>query len=160
MGLCSARQSLSLPLKVHVPLIERKKSARTGSIGEDAPMNPPPGQNPDHLPTTRDSRTPTLRLPADGHAGDAVPANGCASDLPPRNYELGPAIGRGGMGAVLQVRDRNIERTVAMKIILDPPQGQRPRAPRRPAIAIPRPARHAGRRSHPARGPALTDTVS
>jgi len=83
-------------------------------------MNPPPVQAPEHLPTTRDSKTPTLRLHDAGNAGEAVPENGNATNLPPRNYELGPTIGRGGMGAVLQVRDRNIERTVAMKIILDP----------------------------------------
>ncbi len=82
-------------------------------------MNLPSVQDPERLPTTRDSRTPTLRLPDDGNHG-TIAADGSAAGLPPRNYELGPSIGRGGMGAVLQVRDRNIERTVAMKIILDP----------------------------------------
>lgn len=80
---------------------------------------PVSAQASEQLSTTRDSKTPTLLLPVEGN-GDAGPATGGTGDLPPRNYVLGPSIGRGGMGAVLQVRDRNIERTVAMKIILDP----------------------------------------
>jgi len=35
----------------------------------------------------------------------------------PRNYEVGAEVARGGMGAILSARDRNLHRTVAMKVI-------------------------------------------
>lgn len=34
-----------------------------------------------------------------------------------RNYEVGAEVARGGMGAILSARDRNLHRTVAMKVI-------------------------------------------
>src|SRR5512140_1125745 len=37
----------------------------------------------------------------------------------PRNYAIGPEAGRGGMGAVLEARDLNLDRTVAIKVLLD-----------------------------------------
>jgi serine/threonine protein kinase len=80
-------------------------------------MNQPSPENRESLPTIRESESPTVLLPF--AAEDNRPAPDVAEGLQPRNYVLGPAVGRGGMGAVIQVRDRNIERTVAMKIILD-----------------------------------------
>lgn len=41
-------------------------------------------------------------------------------DLPARDYDIGSEIGQGGMGVVVKAADRNIDRTVAMKILLDP----------------------------------------
>ncbi len=42
-----------------------------------------------------------------------------APELPPRNYETGDEIARGGMGAVRSVFDGNIRRDVAMKVLLE-----------------------------------------
>ena len=42
-----------------------------------------------------------------------------APELPPRYYETGDEIARGGMGAVRSVFDGNIRRDVAMKVLLE-----------------------------------------
>ncbi|HBC88003.1 MAG TPA: hypothetical protein DCZ94_13715 [Lentisphaeria bacterium] len=37
-----------------------------------------------------------------------------------RKYDIGRKVNQGGMGAILQAKDLNIRRTVAMKVLLDP----------------------------------------
>lgn len=92
-------------------------------------MSQPPPKDLANLTTIRESGTPTAVFPFAQPATDTTGTAGEGVDsLAPRNYALGPTIGRGGMGAVLQVRDRNIDRTVAMKIVLnqqDAPAKQR-----------------------------------
>ncbi len=39
-----------------------------------------------------------------------------------RKYDIGKVVASGGMGAILQAKDMNIRRTVAMKVLLDPKQ--------------------------------------
>jgi len=41
-----------------------------------------------------------------------------------RKYKLGDVVASGGMGAILDARDLNIRRSVAMKVLLDPNQAQ------------------------------------
>ena len=44
---------------------------------------------------------------------------------PASRYELGPTLGRGGMGEVLRVRDMTLDRSLAMKILAPPLAGDR-----------------------------------
>jgi eukaryotic-like serine/threonine-protein kinase len=46
-----------------------------------------------------------------------------APDLGATKYELGPLLGRGGMGAVYSARDRELDREVAIKVSLDDEEG-------------------------------------
>jgi serine/threonine protein kinase len=66
---------------------------------------------------------PTEKYPFQQAAGTAE-ADVAALKLQQQNYEAVAPIGSGGMGAVIQVRDRNIERMVAMKVVLN--QNQAP----------------------------------
>jgi len=53
-------------------------------------------------------------------AGDASAAAPPLEGNEKRKYEVGSEIAKGGMGAVLQAKDLNIRRTVAMKVMLGP----------------------------------------
>jgi len=77
--------------------------------------------SPAELPTLPSANRPAA-------ADDAtLPPSGKSDQPPPvqltksreRVYEVGGEVARGGMGAVLRAKDLNIERTVAMKIVLD-----------------------------------------
>ena len=46
-----------------------------------------------------------------------------------RKYNLGDEISRGGMGAILDAKDVNIRRSVAMKVMLKPSQASEGRDP-------------------------------
>jgi serine/threonine protein kinase len=74
--------------------------------------------NIENLPTVQVDRLPTEAYPF--HQEPSAPtADVAALNLHQQNYEVRAPIGTGAMGAVLQVRDRNIDRTVAMKVVLD-----------------------------------------
>ncbi len=70
-----------------------------------------------------DPRTP-VRLPDVDAPADDV-ADGTVR-TPSGRYDIGPEIARGGMGAILRVRDRDLCRALAMKVLL----GQGPDGPR------------------------------
>jgi len=78
------------------------------------------------LPTQHDA-TMTLHegsaagAPVDQTIVELPPAHAEALPVPPRSdqkYDIGPEVARGGMGAVLQAKDRMIRRGVAMKVML------------------------------------------
>ena len=85
-------------------------------------MSQPSPEHLHNLPTIQ--ADPTVEHPAP----EGAPAPACGKESlpvwPAHNYAPGPALGRGGMGAVLQVRDRNIDRTVAMKILINQPESR------------------------------------
>lgn len=70
--------------------------------------------------------------PPDG-AGSPDPLVSPAPDLPaakaPGRYEVRREIGRGGMGAVLEVRDRELRRRLAMKVLLAQEEAGTPAPP-------------------------------
>ena len=91
---------------------------------------------------TPSDETPVHQTPADG-----VPADETERVLAGR-YRLGTVIGRGGMGAVWRARDELLNRDVAIKEIVWPPQldpAERETARRRAV----REAQLAARLSHP-----------
>lgn len=57
-----------------------------------------------------------------GRPGERAPPEGAGGPLGGR-YELGPEIGRGGIGAVVRAFDREIGRDVAVKLLLDVHRG-------------------------------------
>lgn len=63
---------------------------------------------------TADAPT-VISAPAEGAPTEANPPR---ETFKPRNYEIGKMVARGGMGAILQVKDLNIGRPVAMKVML------------------------------------------
>ncbi|MFO0798580.1 MAG: tetratricopeptide repeat protein [Gemmataceae bacterium] len=88
-----------------------------------------------------------------GYAGDTGPDRTgppvAGADDPPRDvsvtrYELGEEIGRGGMGRVLLGRDTDLNRDVAVKVLLDAHRGRADLAER-----FMQEARIAGRLQHP-----------
>jgi tetratricopeptide (TPR) repeat protein len=84
--------------------------------------------------------------PGDGRATAAPGADPAAPELPRRagRYHVQAQLGRGGMGAVLRVRDSDLGRTLAVKILL-------PRAAASPGAAdrFLEEARLTGRLQHP-----------
>jgi serine/threonine protein kinase len=101
---------------------------------------------------TPSDETPADETPAHGTPADETPAHGTPADATERvlagRYRLGAVIGRGGMGAVWQARDELLNRDVAIKEIVWPPQldpAERETARRRAV----REAQLAARLSHP-----------
>ncbi len=73
----------------------------------------------ENLPTIREDVVPTgLGSSTEVSQQAEIRALG-TENLRPQNYQFGPPIGSGGMGTVLQVHDRNLERNVAMKVVRD-----------------------------------------
>jgi len=56
-----------------------------------------------------------------------VAASSFLSDEDGRKYSVGGLVAKGSMGAILRVRDLNVRRSVAMKVMLDPEQVTQPR---------------------------------
>src|SRR6478752_3278248 len=75
------------------------------------------------LPTQFEQSAPTTILPSAPDTRPPDPAasttavRGLPTNGPPR-YELTRELGRGGMGVVYEARDRDLNRTVAVKMIL------------------------------------------
>jgi eukaryotic-like serine/threonine-protein kinase len=95
---------------------------------------------------------PADETPSDETPADKTPVHGTPADETERvlagRYRLGAVIGRGGMGAVWQARDELLNRDVAIKEIVWPPQldpAERETARRRAV----REAQLAARLSHP-----------
>ena len=90
--------------------LERNRSARLSS-SEDAPA--PTVMPPDE---TRAGATPSL--PQAGASRMSLePATGPLIEGLPRYVDLGQWLGAGGMGSVRRVRDRQLGRELAMKVI-------------------------------------------
>jgi len=53
---------------------------------------------------------------------DSSTAAQVLTDEKGRKYKLGDVVAKGGMGAVINARDHNLRRTVAMKVLLNPKQ--------------------------------------
>ena len=80
---------------------------------DPVPADPPPGSSAD---------APDGDGPARGHTGEQLPAEKRLERLgrlmpAEYRYKFKREIGRGGMGAVLEVRDRDLDRRLAMKVI-------------------------------------------
>jgi serine/threonine protein kinase len=74
--------------------------------------------------TIRDEMKPTRVIPPDARRTetlqDALSRVLGTVELRPRDYEVQQTIGTGGMATVVRAIDRNIDRSVAMKILLEP----------------------------------------
>ena len=55
-----------------------------------------------------------------------TPATAILGGKEGRRYEVGTLVAKGGMGAILQAKDLNIRRTVAMKVMLNPKKVSEP----------------------------------
>ncbi len=78
-----------------------------------------------HTPPQDPSQDPTIVLPVPDAATAATiaPTGGAAASTPPTDttrYTVHSVLGKGGMGKVIKVLDRNLLRAVAMKTVLDP----------------------------------------
>ncbi len=67
-----------------------------------------------------DKRGITGGVALDEKGKSSSSASSVLVDQEGRKYDIGTKVAEGGMGAILQAKDLNIRRTVAMKVLLDP----------------------------------------
>lgn len=85
-----------------------------------------------------------------GHSGSGpIPLPGALRPEGLERYELGPEIGRGGMGSVLEVWDKALDRPLAMKVLLDGAEADSARRQQQLIQRFVREARITGQLDHP-----------